>query len=464
MNGRVLATVFAAAMAATLGLLVVANNRSGQAGQPVPWQPVSGTAAPVATASGPEDRVDGYLAVAPKVLHSGQGEAVSVSLFGSGDRPANGSVRLALLKDGKEVAASTAYLQGRSDVNLPVPTLAEGDYRLRLSGNCFQTEAPVRVEEGTLVFAETDKPIYKPGQIIHIRTLTVDTSLKPVPGPVNVEVMDAKGLKIYKRDVVTDEYGMASVDLPLSPEPNLGTWKITAKMAKRSAQLDVRVERYVLPKYEVKVNLAKDWVLASDAITGNVSAEYSYGKPVQGEAQIRALRYAGTWQEFANVTRNLEGKVDFSLPAVRYVAGVPGAGGMGNVQLEITVREKSTGYEEKTTQLIRIAATPVVLKMIPESVGFVPSMALSLLVTAETPDRKPLDAAVSVNVAYTKKDFTVTQQTSQVSVKQGRAILQITPPPMRFPLPCPQPAAVPAPRWRCSPAIRPPAASFGWSR
>ena len=30
-------------------------------------------------------------------------------------------------------------------------------------------------------------------------------------------------------------------------------WKATAKAGKRTTQLDVRVERYVLPKYEVKV-------------------------------------------------------------------------------------------------------------------------------------------------------------------------------------------------------------------
>ncbi len=376
---------------------------------------------------GREDRVDGYMAVAPRTLRSGQAETVSVSLF-QGDKPASGTVRLALLKDGKSVATASAYLQGRDDVGLSVPRLAEGDYRLQISGNGFQADSPVRVEDGTLLFVESDKPIYKPGQTVHLRTLTLDPQLKPVSAPVTVEVMDAKGLKVFRRELTSDDYGMASLDLPLSSEPNLGVWKATAISGKRSTQLDVRVEKYVLPKYEVKLDLSKEWVLAGDPISGSVAAEYSYGKPVQGEVQIRAMRYVGSWQEFANVTKSLDGKTDFQLPAVNYVSGVPAAGGMGNLQLEVTVREKSTGYEEKTTKLLTVAASPVVLKLIPESVSFKPSLPLSLLVTAETPDKKPVDADVRIDLTYTKKDFKATQETRQLSVKQGRAIVQVTPP------------------------------------
>ncbi len=374
-----------------------------------------------------EDRVDGYLATAPRTLRPGQNEAVSVSLL-NGEKPASGTVRLALLKDGKELSSTSARVEGHGYVDLPVPQLPEGDYQLLLSGNGFRGESPVRVESGTLVFAETDKPIYKPGQTLHLRAMTLDPQLKPLSAPVVVEIMDAKGLKLLKHNLTTDDYGLATVDLPISTEPNLGVWKITATSGKRSMQLDVRVDRYVLPKYEVKVDLARDWVLAGDPISGTVSAEYSFGKPVQGEVQIRATRYVGSWQEFADVTKSLDGKAGFQLPAVNYVSGVPAAGGMGNVQLEVTVREKSTGYEEKSTKLLTVASSPVVLKLIPEAVSFKPSLPMSLLVVAETPDKKPADADVRLDFTYTKKDFSASRETRSLSVKQGRAILQITPP------------------------------------
>lgn len=400
--------------------------------QPVPVTP---TAGPLATASpsssgairsidGP---IDGYLAVAPRVLRSAQTEFVAVSLF-SGQRPANGTVQVALLQGNTRVAEASGSVRGKGDVALKLPKLSEGDYQLQLSGPGFQAQSPIRVEEGTLVFVETDKPIYKPGQTFHIRVLTLDPQLKPVEGSVTVEVMDAKGTKVFKKDVQSDDYGMVNLDMPLSPEPNLGTWKVVAKSGKRSAQVDVRVERYVLPKYEVTVDLPKDWVLASESITGSVSAEYSYGKAVKGEVEIRATRYVGTWEEFAKVTRNLDGQVAFQLPAVQYVSGVPGASGMGNVQLEVTVREESTGYEEKTTRLTNVAASPVTLRVIPESVIFKPSLPLSLLVVAETPDKKPVDAKVRLEIAYTKGDGKTSHESRQLEVKQGKGIVKLTPP------------------------------------
>jgi CD109 antigen len=424
MNGRTISVL------ALCTLLLLLSACEAAIDPPEPTTAPSPSAAPRPTprvGSSPEGPVNGYLAVAPRVLRPGQSETVSVSLF-YGDRQSGATVQLALLKDGREVASARSYVQGRGNVSLPVPQAAEGDYLLRMTGSGFRAESQVRVEDGTLVFVETDKPIYKPGQTVHIRILTVDPQLRPVSAQATVEAMDAKGLKVFKRDLSTDEYGMASLDLPLSTEPNLGVWKLTVKSGKRTAQLDVRIERYVLPKYEVKVDLPKEWVLAGDAIKGSVSAEYSYGKPVRGEVEIRASRYVGSWQEFASVTKDIDTEVQFELPAVRYVSGVPGAGGMGNVQLDVTVREKATGYEEKTSRLLTVAPSPTVLKVIPEGVSFKPSLPFSFLIIAESPDRAPLDATVNLDFTYTKKDFNVTQERRQVSVRQGKALIQVTPP------------------------------------
>ena len=394
-----------------------------------PQQLATPTPPPGATPSSlaADDPVDAYLALAPRVLQSGQPQTVSVSLF-HGRQPATATARLSLRKGSQTLAQAEARVQGRGELTLAVPSLPEGDYELELSGRGFQAKSNVRVEEGTLVFLESDKPIYKPGQTVHFRVLTLDTQLRPLPASLTLEVADAKGLKVFKKEIETDDYGMVSVDLPLSTEPNLGVWKATARAGKRQAQLDVRVERYGLPKYEVKVNLPKEWVLASEPIKGSIAAEYSYGKPVKGEAEIVATRYVGTWQEFARITRDLDGQVDFAVPAPGYVAGVPGAKGMGNVQLEVMVREKATGYEEKTTQLITVAQAPIVVSAIPESVAFKPGLPLSVLLVAETPDKKPADVTVAVDVNYTTRDFQNKSEGRQVTVKGGKALLRLSPP------------------------------------
>ena len=371
---------------------------------------------------------DAYLAVAPKVFRVGQTEDVTVSLL-RGQQPASGSVSLALVDSaGKTVAQASGTVAGRSSFGLSVGSAPEGDYRLKMDAASFAAEAPVKVEDGTLLFVETDKPIYKPGQTLHIRILTLDPSLRPVASTATLELADAKGLKVYKREVKTDDLGMASVDVPLSTEPNLGVWKATAKAGKRTAEVDVRVEHYVLPKYEVTVSLPRSWILASDPIQGTVKATYSYGKAVKGDLRIKASRYVGTWQEYANVTKTIDGQVKFELPAPKYSAGVASSGGLGNVQLDVTVTEQETGYEEQTTQLVAVAATPTVLQLIPESVTFKPGLPLNVLVVAQTPDNAPVDADVTLSLTYVKKDVTSTSATQKIPVRGGKALAKITPP------------------------------------
>ena len=99
--------------------------------------------------------------------------------------------------------------------------------------------------------------MYKPGQTVNIRAFLLDPELKPVTGPIVVEAQDAKGIKVFRKATSSDDYGMTTLELPLSTEPNLGVWKLTAFSGNRKTQLDIRVEEYVLPKYDVAVDLPK---------------------------------------------------------------------------------------------------------------------------------------------------------------------------------------------------------------
>ncbi len=375
-----------------------------------------------------ESAVDGYVALVPKILRSGEQEAVSLTLF-SGDRLASGPVQVRLLEGDREVVSETADLDGKGTIQFEVPDLPDGDYKIEVRGPGFSDDASVRVEEGSLLFLETDKPIYKPGQTLHVRLISLDSELKPVEVEATIDLQDAKGTKVFKKVVQTDEYGMATVEVPISTEPNLGVWKVTAEAGERSAEVDVRVEEYVLPKYEVTVDLPKEWFLVDEPITGKVSAEYSYGKPVRGTLHIEAQRYVGEWEQFATYDVDIDGEAEFELPAVEYVAGVPEARGMGNVTLEITVEERATGYEENTTRLLTVSESPVSVQLIPESSAFKPSLPFTFLVVTETPDNEPTASRVTVDISYLDEDLdTLDSDRQRVQTDNGLAMLTVTPP------------------------------------
>ena len=374
---------------------------------------------------------DSFVAVVPRTLRTGYTERVSVSLF-NGDRPVSGNVRLTLFDKGASVGAVAASVDGAANLDLPVPRLVPGRYEIEVEveGVSETRRASVQVEDGVLLFVETDKPIYKPGQTVHIRLMALDALLKPWPSDAVIEVQDAKGIKVFKKEVATDEYGMVTVDLPLSTEPNLGVWKLTALAGDRKTQLDVRVEEYVLPKYEVTVDTEKDWVLTNERIEGVVSGEYSFGKPVVGEFEIVAWRYVGQWEEYVRSSGQLEGDSAFSLPPVEYVAGVPAAGGQGNVRLDVTIRERGTGYEEKTSKLFTVAAAPLTLKVIPESRVFKPGLGMAYLVVAQTPDGSPVDTEVGVTISYVDNEFEISREEGlRVTTSQGKAMVRTVPPP-----------------------------------
>jgi CD109 antigen len=371
---------------------------------------------------------DSYVAVVPTVLNSGTTQAVALTLF-SGDQLVRGSVEVSLLKDGKKVAAASETIDGNGTISLNVPRLDDGKYEIQVKGNGFQDKTAVSVENGFLVFVETDKPIYKPGQTMHLRVLTLDPELKPVDESVTVEVLDAKGIKIFRRIVQTDDFGMAGLDLPISEEPNLGVWKINVITAKAKNQLDVRVEEYVLPKYEVKVDLPKEWFLVSESIKGKISGEYTFGKPVKGNLKIEALKYVGQWQTYATFSKPIDGSIDFEIPPAGYVAGVPQAGGQGNVQLNITVEEKSTGYVEKTSRLLTVAQSPVVLQLIPSGSIFKPGLPFNVMVVTQTPDNQLVDGKVTVTATFANgKAEDIGTVKKELKTVKGKAVLELSPP------------------------------------
>ncbi len=383
------------------------------------------------------DPVDGYVALVPDTLRAGETASFSFTLF-NGKNPARSAVKVDVVsKDKKSILASNeGTIDGKGTLALAVPRVQAGEYLVKITGKGFAESTTVKIEPGTLLFLESDKPIYKPGQMMHVRLVALDSELKPVSTQAIVEIQDAKAIKVFKQTVTTDAYGMATVDLPLSSEPNLGVWKLTASTtgngadaSEASTQLDVRVEQYVLPKYEVKAEMAKDWFLVNETITGSVSAKYSFGRMVKGELKVEAYRYVGEWEKYATYSADIDGQGDFRIKAPDYVAGVPEAGGLGNVKLDITVAETSTGYTQTTTQLLTVAAVPVNIQLIPESSAFKPALPFGAVIVTETPGGEPVEARVNVEVSYLDEDYDqVGSESKVVETSRGTALVGLKPP------------------------------------
>lgn len=350
--------------------------------------------------------------VVPKTLYAANPATVSVTTLSVADNsPVTAAVEI-WFKEGtsgstKVFARSTGY-GGRLGAEFDVPDVEAGAYTLEfvIGGVSEHMTSQVQVSKMPVLLIETDKPIYKPGQTIQGRVLTLTNELRPDETEVSVEIKDAKGIKIFRKELTTNAFGVAPFELDLATELNFGTWKITAESGSATTTIDVRVEKYVLPRFDVEVVTEHDYFLVDDAVTGIVNANYFFGKSVDGTVEITASRYVGVWEEYATYTGTLSnGSLDFELPAVGYVSGTSGAGGAGSAQLDVVVTDTS-GHEEKTNKLLKIVETTIQHQLIGLSKTITPGQAFEVVVVAKTPEGEPLTASADLTCDYYDQHWT----------------------------------------------------------
>src|SRR4029077_7831344 len=135
------------------------------------------------------------------------------------------------------------------------------------------------------ILLTTEKPIYQPGQTIHVRALALDRANHEATAnrKLTFEVEDSRGNKVFKKLTETDKFGIASTEFGLPDEVNLGTYHLRALMGDAGAptnpaEIALNVERYVLPKFKVTVDFAgkdkrtKRGYRPGDRVTGTVHA------------------------------------------------------------------------------------------------------------------------------------------------------------------------------------------------
>src|SRR6202007_159035 len=86
----------------------------------------------------------------------------------------------------------------------------------------------IRLQDKVGILLTTEKPIYQPGQTIHIRALALDRANHQAVGnrALTFEVEDSRGNKVFRQKTNTDEFGIASTEFQLASEVNLGTYHL----------------------------------------------------------------------------------------------------------------------------------------------------------------------------------------------------------------------------------------------
>ncbi|XP_009876746.1 PREDICTED: alpha-2-macroglobulin-like protein 1 [Apaloderma vittatum] len=144
---------------------------------------------------------------------------------------------------------------------------------------------------GTGTFIQTDKSVYKPGQTVKFRIVTLTEDFVPVNSKYPmVELQDPNQNRIGQWLDVRPKQGIAEFSFQLAAELSLGTYTINVVNPKVSSTFTV--EERVLRKFNVFFEGPTQIYASEKTFPLRVCGRYSYGKAVQGTMQVTLCQRA----------------------------------------------------------------------------------------------------------------------------------------------------------------------------
>jgi len=293
---------------------------------------------------------------------------------------------------------------GTANARLRWPDWDDGDYELRVvarpRGGKESISRNVKLKRDWQLMLSTDKPVYQPGQTIHVRSLALRRpDLKPVAGhDVLFSIADPKGNIIFKRRDVTSRFGIAAADCALADEIIEGEYQVRCEMGQTRSVASVEVKKYVLPKFKIDVELDRPYYEPGAKVSGHVRTSYFFGKPVENadvEIVPSVSAFPGTLPKLRFKT-NESGKAEFELvlPEARPPGDSQAAD--GSLTLGVTVRD-SAGQHQTKDETRPIAAQPIRIEVLPEAGRLVRNLPNTVYFLTTYPDGRPAQTRIVVS-------------------------------------------------------------------
>ena len=257
----------------------------------------------------------------------------------SGNTDLIGGKVVAKLKNGKDkvVRKTTETVRvkkgetGNISINVP-ENLESGKYKLEIKGKSGifsrKAYAELTVKDGgnQNIIINLDKGIYKPGDNVNYSGMILDgNSNEPIAEKdIQVNIYDGNDNKVYAQKAPSSKYGIVSGNFKLGDEINSGIYRLEIISGSSTETKEFKVNPYITPQYEIKVESDKDYYLVGETGSFTVKANYFFGEPVT-DANISVYKddvefVTGTTDSNGNYLFNYEFKdttpVSFRIGAV----------------------------------------------------------------------------------------------------------------------------------------------------
>lgn len=135
----------------------------------------------------------------------------------------------------------------------------------------------------------TDRPAYRPGQLVHlkgfIRDAVNDIYVVPEKRDYKLEVFDSRNRLVMEEEIKLSDYGSFQSHLLLPSAASLGDYRMVVSQDKIRYEGSFLVHEYQLPSVFLTVESDRNVYYRGEKITGTIKAAYYYGAPV-ADAEI----------------------------------------------------------------------------------------------------------------------------------------------------------------------------------
>ncbi len=158
-----------------------------------------------------------------------------------------------------------------------------------------EVTAEIDVLDRTTVHVETDKPLHRPGEMVHMRALAFRDNGRVAAGePVTLTINDPNSKKLVSAKLKTNRFGIVQYDWKTSEQTAVGDYEVSFdidnSMGVASTGIQaVRIQRYDLPEFSVSATPDRAFYLDRAAPQVEIHAGYLFGKPVAA-GSVRIVR------------------------------------------------------------------------------------------------------------------------------------------------------------------------------
>ncbi len=206
--------------------------------------------------------------------------------------------------DGDDVvlkAAGTTDADGYAALDFALPaTIADDEGELNITarrGDFEQAaEQDIQFDHHAQILISTDKPLYQPGQTLHMRTLIfTPTKHALAAAEALLTISDPENTTVFRAPLKTSRFGVASIDWPVPENTRLGDYRLNVKLEEgryedTENEATIRISRYDLPNFAVSVKPDRPYYLPGQVTAAvAVRADYLFGEPVT-RGHVRVVR------------------------------------------------------------------------------------------------------------------------------------------------------------------------------